>query len=85
MLDHRDHLAHRQHDAAQRDQVFAQLKCPALQVCPGRPVEQVVLQTLDAVIESLDRVEVTVDDHIEQPVHERADPVLLTAELVESA
>ena len=45
--------------------------------------EQVVLERLDAVVERLHRVEVTVDDDVEQAVHQRADAVLLAAELVE--
>ncbi len=39
---------------------------------------------LDAVVERLHRLEVAVDDDVEQAVHQRADAVLLAAELVEA-
>ena len=50
----------------------------------GLFVEQVVLDRLDAVVERLDGLEVSVDDDVEQPVHQRADTVLLAAQLIET-
>ena len=45
-------------------------------VRPAPLVEQHVLEALDGVVELLDRLEVPVDDGVEQPVHERADAEL---------
>ena len=82
-LDHRDHLAHRHHHAAQRDEVFTELvrlllEHPAVVLV----VEEQRLEVLDAVVESLHRVEVPVHHHVEQPVGESADAVLLATHLV---
>ena len=43
---------------------------------PAPLVEEQVLEALDGVVELLDRLEVPVDDGVEQPVHERPDAEL---------
>ena len=84
VLNRADDLPHRQHHPAQLDQILAQPKGLALQASPRVVVrEEVVLDRLDAVVEGLHRLEVAVDDDVEQAVHQRADAVLLSAELVE--
>ena len=48
----------------------------------GRRIEQFVLQTLDAVVEDLDRIELAVHDDVEQTVHQARDAVPRRVEFV---
>ncbi len=86
MLDGIDDLAHRQHDAAQFDEILAQPVGLALQIAAlgGPLLEQFVLEVFDLVVEFLHGFEVAVDDDVEQAVHQGADAVLLAAEFVEA-
>ena len=72
-----DDLAHRQDDATQFDEIFADLVRGALNIgAGGLLVEQAVLEILHRVIEDLHGIEMSVDDGVEQAVHERTDAVL---------
>ena len=78
MAQHRvDDVAHGQHDPAQLDELLAQPVGAHLhRVGLAALVEEQVLEALDGVVELLDRVEVAVDDGVEQAVHERPDAEL---------
>ena len=63
------------HDPAQQHQALAQLEAAPLDLQPARSiVEQPVLQLLHAVIQALDRLELAIDDVVQQPVQQVADP-----------
>ena len=81
MAQHRvDDVAHRQHDPAQLDELLAHPVGAHLHgVRAAALVEEQVLEALDRVVELLDRLEVPVDDGVEQAVHERADAELRAA------
>ena len=62
-----DDLAHRQHDPAQPHERLAQLERPLLHLLVARHVvEESIFERLDLGVQQLDRVEVAVDDHVEQ-------------------
>ena len=71
------HLPHRQHHPAEQHEGLAQLERAPLhgQLLGGRRGEQVVFQSLDGVVEGLDRLEVAVHDVVEQAVQQVADAV----------
>jgi hypothetical protein len=72
-----NYLAHGDHDPALQHQAPAQLEAvPLDRQAAGSIVEQLGLQLLHGVIQALDRLELAIDDVIQQPVQEVADPQL---------
>src|SRR4029077_19990163 len=70
-----DYLGHGDDDPAEQHQALAQLEAPPLDLqAPRNVAEQPVLQLLHAVIQALHRLELTVDDVVQQPVQQVADP-----------
>jgi hypothetical protein len=64
-----------EHHPAQQHEALAQLEAAPLHLHVVRDVvEQPVLDFLDAVVQALHRVEVAVDDVVQQPVQQVADP-----------
>jgi hypothetical protein len=70
VAEHRiDDLPHRQHDPPKFDEIFADLVGRALYLrAEGGLIKQAILKSFHRVIGYLDRLEVTVDDHVEQTV-----------------
>lgn len=82
-LDGADHLAHGQHHAPKLDKVLTHQIGATLQASPGSGVvEQRAFEILHCIVEGLHRVEVAVDDHIEQLVNQGADAVPLRVDLI---
>ena len=72
-----DHLTHRQDDATELHQRLAPVERGPLHLVAQRSlVEQRVLEVLELVVHDLHRVEMAVDDDVEQPVHQGQDAVL---------
>src|SRR6266487_403788 len=72
-----DDLTHRNHDPAEQHQALAQLEAAQLHLAVGgRRGEQLVFQVLDGAIQALNRVEVPINDIVEQPVQQVADAEL---------
>jgi hypothetical protein len=72
-----DDLARRHDNSPQQDQRLAQLEGPPLHLGTAKAVvEEQVLELLDLGVEGLDRLEVPVDDDIEQAPQQEADTVL---------
>jgi len=83
MLNGVDDLPHRQHHPSQLDEILTQTERLALQALLHIVLEQVVFEGLDAFVELLHRLEMPVDNDVEQAVHQRPHAVFLAAQLVE--
>ena len=71
-------LAHRQHEASQQDQIASQVERLSLHLAHpvAAVVEQIVLERLDALVEILHRLELPVDDVVEETVEQEAGALL---------
>src|SRR5262249_9137106 len=69
------HVAHGKHHPAQQHKALTQLEAAPLDLhAPRSAVEQLVLQPFGEVIQVLHRLELGIDDVVEQPVQQVADP-----------
>jgi hypothetical protein len=71
-----DDLPHRQHDPAQQHQALAQRERASLdRLLISGSEEQAVLELLDLLVQGLHRGEVSVDDEVQQAMHEKSHAV----------